>query len=90
MKASASDVGGNTQHRLDLHRQLTAPDNPPFTHSLTHKFTHFPFTPPYSLLNDFTGLVKAAFTDWKLTVKKAISITAIPEMANIHHCISTL
>lgn len=39
----------------------------------------------YSLRKLFTGFASAAFTDWKLTVSRTISIASDPARANIHH-----
>ncbi len=39
----------------------------------------------HSLRSDFTGLAKAAFTLWKLTVKNAMSTAPKPAPTNIHH-----
>src|ERR1700744_6345634 len=36
----------------------------------------------------FTGLATAAFTDWKLTVAKAINMAPPPAITNTHHCTS--
>jgi hypothetical protein len=42
----------------------------------------------YSVLNDFTGLAKAALMLWKLAVSSAMAITTMPARANIHQAIS--
>jgi hypothetical protein len=42
---------------------------------------------PHSVLNDLAGFKEAAFTDWKVTVIKAITAAVKPATANIHHSI---
>ena len=44
----------------------------------------------YSVRNDFTGFVKAAFIDWKLTVNKAMANAATMATANVHQPIIIL
>ncbi len=44
----------------------------------------------YSLLNDFTGFIKAVLILWKLMVNKAIDVANTPARAKTHHPMSIL
>lgn len=45
---------------------------------------------PHSDRKLFTGFISAAFTDWKLTVSRAIATASSPANANTHHSMSIL
>jgi hypothetical protein len=47
-------------------------------------------TNDYSLFKLFTGFIKAALIDWKLTVNNAITIAVNPASAKIHQLMGAL